>query len=314
MEAILNGPSGRTELGPTPLTIGRTADNQLVVNDPKASSHHAEVHLEGQGYSLIDLGSTNGTFINEQRINPNVPCMLSSHDTIRIGDTVFSYEVTDPYQPDPTVYANYNQGNAPGYTPTVAAPSSFTGYGSDNAPPLPPPPPDYPYAQPQQGYAPPSMNAQGMPGTAAIPGYAAPAGAPVQRRSRRRLWIILGIVGGVLLLLIILFAVIGANASTPTKTLNAFCNALKSGDYPTAYNQLSSGLQKQFGSESEFALVFSTNGNLGKVTDCSVSNVNDSAGSGTINYTFSSGNTLVDDYVLIQENNTWKINDQHPRT
>jgi hypothetical protein len=45
-----------------------------------------------------------------------------------------------------------------------------------------------------------------------------------------------------------------------------------------------------------------------------VSNVNDSAGSGTISYTFASRQTLVDDYVLIKENNTWKINAQQPRT
>jgi hypothetical protein len=118
----------------------------------------------------------------------------------------------------------------------------------------------------------------------------------------------------VLLIGIILFAVIAANVSTPTKTLNAFCNALKSGDYQTAYNQLSSGLQNRYGSEAQFALEFSTNGSLGKVTDCTVSNVNDSAGSGTISYTFASRQTLVDDYVLIKENNTWKINAQQPRT
>jgi serine/threonine protein kinase len=41
MAASLTGPLGRTVLGPTRLTIGRAADNQLVVTDPKASSHHA---------------------------------------------------------------------------------------------------------------------------------------------------------------------------------------------------------------------------------------------------------------------------------
>ncbi len=146
-----------------------------------------------------------------------------------------------------------------------------------------------------------------------MPGYAAPV--PVARpKSRRGLWIALGIIGGVLLIAIILFAVIAANVSTPTRTLNAFCNALKSGDYQTAYNQLSSGLQSHYGSEAQFALEFSTNGSLGKVTDCTVSNVNDSAGTGTISYTFASSQTLVDDYVLIKENNSWKINAQQPRT
>lgn len=319
MEATLNGPYGRTALGPTSLTIGRAADNQLVVNDPKTSSHHAEIRPEGQGYSVIDLGSTNSTFINEQRIEPNVPRLLAAGDRVRIGDTIFTYELTGVSQIEPTIYAAYNQGDNAGYPPTVAAPP-FTGYGSDaqqGAPQAyqPPPPPPayqaYPYAPPAQQYAPQPMSPQGMPG------YAAPVPA-ARPRGRRGLWIALGIIGGVLLIAIILFitlfAVIAANVSTPTKTLNAFCSALKGGDYQTAYNQLSSSLQSQLGSEAKFAAAFSSNGQLGKITDCTVSNVNDTAGTGTISYTFASGQTLVDDYVLIKENNTWKINAQQPRT
>lgn len=323
MEATLNGPYGRTALGPTSLTIGRAADNQLVVNDPRTSSHHAEIRPEGQGYSVIDLGSTNSTFINEQRIEPNVPRLLAAGDRVRIGDTIFTYELTGVSQIEPTIYAAYNQGDNAGYPPTVAAPP-FTGYGSDaqqGAPQAyqPPPPPPayqaYPYAPPAQQYAPQyapqPMSPQGMPG------YAAPVPA-ARPRGRRGLWIALGIIGGVLLIAIILFitlfAVIAANVSTPTKTLNAFCSALKGGDYQTAYNQLSSSLQSQLGSEAKFAAAFSSNGQLGKITDCTVSNVNDTAGTGTISYTFASGQTLVDDYVLIKENNTWKINAQQPRT
>ncbi len=155
-------------------------------------------------------------------------------------------------------------------------------------------------------YAPQPISPAGMPG------YAAPV--PVTRpRSRRGLWIALGVIGGVLLIAIILFAVIAANVSTPTKTLNAFCNALKSGDYQTAYNQLSSGLQSRV-NESQFAAAASTNGTLGKVTDCTVSNVNDSAGTGTISYTVASGQSVVADYILIKENGIWKINSQQPRT
>jgi FHA domain len=320
MEATLNGPYGHTALGPKSLFIGRATDNQLVVNDPKTSSHHAEIRPEGQGYSVVDMGSTNGTFINEQRIQPNVPRLLAAGDRVRIGDTIFTYEVTGVSQIEPTIYAANNQGDNAGYPPTVAAPP-FTGYGSDaqqGAPQAYEPPPayqGYPYAPPAQQYAP--QYAPQPMSSPAMPGYAAPV--PVARRkSRRGLWIALGIIGGVLLisiiLFIILFAVIAANVSTPTRTLNAFCNALKSGDYRTAYNQLSSGLQNRYGSEAQFALEFSTNGPLGKVTDCTVSNVNDSAGTGMISYTFASRQTLVDDYILIKENNIWKINAQQPRT
>jgi len=95
--------------------------------------------------------------------------------------------------------------------------------------------------------------------------------------------------------------------------LDAFCSALKGGNYPTAYNQLSSGLQAKFGSEAAFAAGYANNGGLGKVTGCSVGSVDDGAGTGTINYTFSGGSALVVDYTLVDENG-WKINAQHPRS
>ncbi len=318
MEATLNGPNGRTDLRPASLSIGRAPDNQLVVNDPKSSSHHAEIRPEGQGYSVIDLGSTNGTFINEQRIQPHIPHLLAAGDRVRIGDTIFTYELTGVPQIEPTAYAAYNQGDNAGYPPTVAAPP-FTGYGSEAQPGAPqayqpPPPPPayqaYPYAPPVQQYAPQyAPQPMSPPG---MPGYAAPV--PVARpKSRRGLWIALGVIGGVLLIGIVLFVVIAANVSTPTKTLNAFCNALKSSDYQTAYNQLSSNQQSQE-TESQFAAAASTNGTLGRVTDCTVSNVNDSAGTGTISYTVSSGQSVVADYTLIKENGTWKINAQQLRT
>ncbi len=97
MEASLIGPLGRTTLGSTRLTIGRAPDNNLVVNDGKASSHHAEIRPEGQYYSIVDLGSTNGTFINEQQIYSGMPRLLQAGDTIRIGDTRFSLEAS-PFQ------------------------------------------------------------------------------------------------------------------------------------------------------------------------------------------------------------------------
>src|SRR3974390_2153649 len=94
MEATLVGPYGQTTLEPTPypFTIGRAPDNRLVVNELKVSSHHAQIRPEGQGYEIIDLGSSNGTFVNEQQLLPNLPRFLYPGDQIRIGDTRFTYE------------------------------------------------------------------------------------------------------------------------------------------------------------------------------------------------------------------------------
>ncbi|MEO6892770.1 MAG: FHA domain-containing protein, partial [Ktedonobacteraceae bacterium] len=105
MEATLNGPFGQTTLGSGAVTFGRAPDNQLSLNDAQASSHHAEIRPEGQGYAIIDKGSTNGTFVNEQRINSNVPRLLNAGDRIRIGGTVFTYETSGGSFAEKTILA-----------------------------------------------------------------------------------------------------------------------------------------------------------------------------------------------------------------
>src|SRR6266852_5670990 len=82
MEAVLHGPSGRTVLGAGVMTIGRASDNRLVVIDRTASSHHAEIRPGLQGYSLIDVGSTNGTFVNGRILDRQVPHLLQGGDEI----------------------------------------------------------------------------------------------------------------------------------------------------------------------------------------------------------------------------------------
>ena len=50
------------------LTIGRASDNDLVVAHPSVSAHHAELHFDGEQFLLRDLSSSNGTFVNGERI------------------------------------------------------------------------------------------------------------------------------------------------------------------------------------------------------------------------------------------------------
>src|SRR5205085_3670923 len=104
----LKGQYGRINLGTANFTIGRASTNQLVVNDLQVSGYHAEIRPEGQGYCLIDFGSTNGTFVNEYRLTPNVPRSLHPNDRLRFGqnrsnpDTMFTYQVSGTVPVEPT--------------------------------------------------------------------------------------------------------------------------------------------------------------------------------------------------------------------
>ncbi len=69
-------------------TLGR-GDVEIRLDDPFASSRHAHISREGQVVVIEDLGSTNGTYLNEQPLNGPQP--LHDGDRIRIGDSEFSY-------------------------------------------------------------------------------------------------------------------------------------------------------------------------------------------------------------------------------
>ena len=56
-------------LGVEPATIGRVPESTIVLSDPNASRHHAEIHLDGDSFELVDLGSTNGSRVNGQNVS-----------------------------------------------------------------------------------------------------------------------------------------------------------------------------------------------------------------------------------------------------
>jgi pSer/pThr/pTyr-binding forkhead associated (FHA) protein len=67
------------------VTVGRLPESDVVVNDPGASRHHAQIEQRDGGYVLTDLGSTNGTLVNDQ---PVTTYRLQLGDRITIGETV----------------------------------------------------------------------------------------------------------------------------------------------------------------------------------------------------------------------------------
>src|SRR6266508_2390478 len=82
-------------------SIGRSAKNTMVLDSPKISRRHAIINVQNVGeFWLIDLGSSNGTFLNKRRVHQ--PVRLCDQDQIIIGDFVFMFrqpiEVTGEYQ------------------------------------------------------------------------------------------------------------------------------------------------------------------------------------------------------------------------
>ncbi|HJT56032.1 MAG TPA: FHA domain-containing protein, partial [Ktedonobacteraceae bacterium] len=73
---------GREFVGPLPVTLGRTADNTIVLNSNRISRRHAMLRAEAGRVILQDTQSTNGTFVNEARIT-ELP--LSSGSGFQIG-------------------------------------------------------------------------------------------------------------------------------------------------------------------------------------------------------------------------------------
>jgi FHA domain len=73
------------------VVFGRGDTAEIRLNDPFASSRHARVYEQGKILVVEDLGSTNGTYLNEELLDGPRP--LHPGDRVRIGDSEFSFEV-----------------------------------------------------------------------------------------------------------------------------------------------------------------------------------------------------------------------------
>jgi predicted component of type VI protein secretion system len=97
------------------VAIGRSADNQVVLDDTEVSRHHARLTWQGNAYMLEDLGSANGTWVNGARITS--PVLLRPGDSIGLGKRV-SLALSD--HPQVASLARY----ASAYPTTAGAPSA----------------------------------------------------------------------------------------------------------------------------------------------------------------------------------------------
>src|SRR6266849_10250602 len=71
------------------LTIGRKPDNDLVIDNPAMSGHHALIFSEEGVFFIEDLGSINGTFVNDAKIQKE---KLKNSDGIVVGKHVLIYQ------------------------------------------------------------------------------------------------------------------------------------------------------------------------------------------------------------------------------
>jgi pSer/pThr/pTyr-binding forkhead associated (FHA) protein len=123
-------------LGPTPgkiitlssdeVSLGRDIVNEIIINDPELSRKHAKFVKVGGGYQLEDLGSTNGTYVNGQRLMG--PHQLASGELIMFGENVGMVFERTSFDPDATLVSEVESDatpTPPGPMPAYTPPPSF---------------------------------------------------------------------------------------------------------------------------------------------------------------------------------------------
>jgi pSer/pThr/pTyr-binding forkhead associated (FHA) protein len=90
--AIESGPdAGHTHrAGDHAVRLGRSPDNDVILRDPATSGHHARLERRGDQFWIVDLGSTNGTFVNGEAVQEK---QLNTGDRLTIGQNAVHFAV-----------------------------------------------------------------------------------------------------------------------------------------------------------------------------------------------------------------------------
>jgi pSer/pThr/pTyr-binding forkhead associated (FHA) protein/tetratricopeptide (TPR) repeat protein len=217
-------------------TAGRDVNAQVMISDHRVSRRQFEIRKTSLGYEIADLGSVNGTYINEKVLESGDSVVLKSGDVIRVLDHKLIFEILDPNFFDrienlPAIADPIIEESPPEYLPMDSSPQ-----------PIEPPPID-PFPQP--GYA------------------TAPAEDAVAARTKK-----------IRFILIIAIVVIGAFFlfQKPKEDTDTLSNAIPSGADPLSaltpqqkseYKQ-SLELAKRYHMEGNYALALSEAEELGK--------------------------------------------------
>ena len=76
------------------MSVGRQAGSYLLIDHDSVSRRHAEISFANKQYILRDLGSSNGTFVNEVRLEADKVYILKPDDRVRFGKMKFTFQVT----------------------------------------------------------------------------------------------------------------------------------------------------------------------------------------------------------------------------
>jgi diguanylate cyclase (GGDEF)-like protein len=87
---VIYGPElgKRMQLGTAPFEIGRSSKNDLPLDQESISRHHARITYDGSFYWIQDLGSTNGTYVNDDTVKEK---QLRDGDQVRIGRSILKF-------------------------------------------------------------------------------------------------------------------------------------------------------------------------------------------------------------------------------
>lgn len=184
------GQQSKLDFNKTEITIGRMKGNDIVLPKSNVSKQHTRIFLRDAGFFIVDLRSTNGTYVNGRKIAEEQP--ITESDKIFIGDFILQVERAQagvqpgppqPPQPPPpqqhqggprqggrhfpTVMDGQGGFGAPMSTPPPASPerrSSAAGMQPSSQPPSPPTPPPHLNSQPPlPGAQPPAFQGAGAP-------------------------------------------------------------------------------------------------------------------------------------------------------
>jgi pSer/pThr/pTyr-binding forkhead associated (FHA) protein len=73
--------------------LGAEPDNAVILNDPYVSGHHTRLLWDGAGWWIEDLGSRNGTFLNQSQLPPHAPQTIAPGAWIQVGGMTFTLVV-----------------------------------------------------------------------------------------------------------------------------------------------------------------------------------------------------------------------------